>query len=175
MLRGRPRGLRVQALRLGAAQGTVAAMDLRALRISGIVASGALISAAAILAMTGAPAPRSAPAPVTPVSREPDAANPQPTALAISLRGAGPLARAQRLAMAGGRDRTAARRVQRELARQPAFRGLCFQHFSPRGDIVVRSCERGTLSVDWMARLRAMPAVTNVDPVSQLTQDRRGD
>ena len=169
-----PRGLRVLALRVRAARGTVSLMDLRALRLSGIVVSGALIGAAAILAMTGRPAPRPAPAPEAPATAQSPQTS-QPAAFAISLRGEGPLARAQRLAMRGGREAAAARRVERELARQHAFRGLCFRHFSPRGDIVVRICGQGPARVDWLARLRAMPAVTNVDAVSQLTQDRRGD
>ena len=150
-------------------------MDLRALRLSGIVVSGALIGAAAILAMTARPALRPAPAPAAHATNAAPPQRAQPAAFAISLRGEGPLARAQRLAMRGGRDAAAARRVERELARQRAFRGLCFQRFTPRGDIVVRICGQGTASVDWPARLRAMPAVTNVDAVSQLTQDRRGD
>lgn len=154
-------------------------MDLRALRISGIVASGALIGAAAIVAMTGRPGLRPAPASPAPAIAAPaiaaPAPNTQPTAFAISLRGEGPLARAQRLAMSGGRDAAAARRVARELGRQRAFRGLCFQRFTPRGDIVVHICGQGTANVDWPARLRAMPAVTNVDAAGQLTQDRRGD
>ena len=147
-------------------------MDLRALRLSGIVVSGALIGAAAIIAINGRPAIRRPPP--APVSAAP-ATNAPPPAFAISLRGEGPLARAQRLAMSGGRDGAAARRVERELARQRAFRGLCFQRFTPRGDIVVGVCGRGTANVDWGARLRAMPAVTNVDAAGQLTQDQRGD
>jgi hypothetical protein len=149
-------------------------MDLRALRISGIVASGALIGAALILAMTARPAARAPPRPPAPATAAPQPIA-APAAFAISLRGEGPLARAQRLAMSGGRDGAARRRVERELARQRAFRGLCFQQFSARGDIVVRICGQGTTSVDWRARLRAMPAVTNVDAAGQLTQDQRGD
>ena len=160
-------------------------MDLRALRLSGIVVSGALIGAAAILAMSGRPAVRPAPgqhaparlspAPLSPSQSAPPQQRREGAAFAISLRGAGPLARAQRLAMRGGREAQAARRVERELGRQRAFRGLCFQHFTPRGDIVVHICGRQTEGVDWRARLRAMPAVTNVDAASQLTQDQRGD
>jgi hypothetical protein len=147
-------------------------MDLGALRISGIVASGALIGAALILAMTAPPAVRAPPRPPAPASAAPQ---PAPGAFAISLRGKGPLARAQRLAMSGGREAEARRRVERELARQRAFRGLCFSQFSARGDIVVRICGQGTTSIDWRARLLAMPAVTNVDAAGQLTQERRGD
>src|SRR5262249_29712558 len=140
---------------------TFRVMDLGALRISGIVVSGALIGGAALFAMS-ARAPTRSPRPQAPAIaalQQPAA----PAAFAISLRGDGPLARAQRLAMRGSREAAARRRVERELLRQRAFAGLCFDRFTPRGDIVVRACE-GTLRADWQARLRAMPALTNVDP-----------
>lgn len=144
-------------------------MDLRALRMSGIVVSGALIGAATLFAMS-AQAPQRAP----PVQTPPSLAQPnRPIAYAISLRGDGPLARAQRLAMRGGREAAARRRVERALERERAFRGLCFDRFTQRGDIVVRACE-GTARLDWQARLRANPAVTNVDALVQLTQEGRG-
>jgi hypothetical protein len=147
-------------------------MDLRALRISGIIVSGALIGGAALYAMTAPPVTHRAATPHAPALVH--QTNP-PAAFAISLRGDGPLARAQRLAMRGGREASARRQVERELARQSAFRGLCFDHFAPRGDIVLRACNAGTTGADWQARLRTMPAVTNVDALQQLTQDGRGD
>lgn len=147
-------------------------MDLRALRISGIAVSGALIGGAVLFAMSARP-PTSSPPHQAPVAPPVQPAA-QPAAFAISLRGDGPLARAQRLAMRGGHETGARRQVERELARQRAFRGLCFERFTPRGDIVVRTCE-GTVGADWQARLRALPAVTNVDGPSQLAQDERGD
>ena len=147
-------------------------MDLRALRMSGIVVSGALIGGAALFAMSARP-PATRPPPQTPVTA-PVQATARPLAFAISLRGDGPLARAQRLAMRGGRESAARRQVERELARQSAFRGLCFERFTPRGDIVVHTCE-GTADTDWQAQLRTISAVTNVDPIRQTTQDTRGD
>jgi hypothetical protein len=147
-------------------------MNLRALRISGIIASGALIAGAVLIAMTVRPAARPAPpAPNAPAT----APASQPAAFAISLRGDGPLARAQRLAMRGGHDTAARSRAEHELERQRAFRGLCFVRFTPRGDIVVRACDAGTADADWQARLRAIPAVTSVDALRQLTQDGPGD
>ena len=145
-------------------------MDFRALRISGIVASGTLIGGAVLFALTARPPARPTQAPAT----APVQSDAQPAAFAMSLRGDGPLARAQRLAMRGGRETAARRQVERELARQRAFRGLCFERFAPRGDIVVRACE-GTADADWEVQLRAIPAVTNVDPIHQTTQDERGD
>src|SRR5689334_21657423 len=120
-------------------------MDLRALRISGIVVSGALIGGAVLFALTARP-PTSLPPPQAPVTAPVQPAA-QPTAFAISRRGDRPLARAQRLAMRGGREAVVRRQVERELARQRAFRGLCFERFAPRGDIVVRTCE-GTAHAD---------------------------
>ena len=147
-------------------------MDLRALRISGIVVSGALIGGAALFAISSK-APATHPAAQTPVTT-PAPSIARPPSFAISLRGDGPLARAQRLAMRGGREGAARRQVERQLARQRALRGLCFDRFAPRGDIVVHACE-GTADADWQARLRAMPSVTNVDPIHQTPQDTRGD
>ncbi|MBI3439806.1 MAG: hypothetical protein HY054_14360 [Proteobacteria bacterium] len=148
-------------------------MNIRALRISGIIVSGALIGGAVFIAMT-AHVPRqlaptsSGPAPAVIHHTSP------PTAFAVSFRGDGPLARAQRLAMRGGRESTARRQVERALARQRAFRGLCFDHFATRGDVVLRACASAG-GTDWAARLRAVPAVTNVDAASQLPQDGHGD
>ena len=150
-------------------------MVLNALRVSGIAVSGALIAGAVYVAATapartperthqGEPAPNPTPPP----------ASARVDAFAISLRGDGPLARAQRLAMRGGHARIARAQVERALARQHAFRGLCFDRFTPRGELVVRACARATRT-DWSARLRGTPAVANVDPAPQFTQDGRGD
>jgi hypothetical protein len=84
------------------------------------------------------------------------------------------MARAQRLAMRGGHEREARRQVERALARQRAFRGLCFDHFTARGDVVLRACTSAA-GTDWSVRLRTIPAVTNVDAIAQLPQDGRGD
>ncbi|MFZ2029270.1 MAG: hypothetical protein WAU68_03090 [Vitreimonas sp.] len=150
-------------------------MDLNTLRVSGIAVSGALIAGAIYIAST---APRvSNRAPTTPAATVNEAPPPrvssEPRAFAISFRGDGPLARAQRLAMRGGSEQAAQRQVERALARQHAFRGLCFDHFAARGDVVVRACT--PTGTGWVARLRAVPAVTNVDPIAQLTHDGRGD
>ena len=147
-------------------------MDLGALRISGIVVSGALIGGAALFAMT-ARGPMRPARPQTPLIAAVQPAT-APVGFAISLRGNGPLARAQRQAMGGSHESAAQRQVERALRRQRAFAGLCFDRFTVRGDIVVYACE-GTARADWQARLRAMPAVTNVDPIRQLTHDGRGD
>jgi hypothetical protein len=149
-------------------------MDLNTLRVSGIAVSGALIAGAIYVAATAPSVPERtavvAPAPVS-TGLTPAAA---PQVFALSFRGDGPLARAQRLAMRGGHTRVARRQVERALARQRAFSGLCFDHFSPRGDVVIRTCVPGT-ATDWVTRLRTVPAVTNVDAAPQLTQDGRGD
>jgi hypothetical protein len=146
-------------------------MDLNTLRVSGIAVSGALIAGAVYLAST---APRAseqlrvtAPGPAG-ATLPPSVSEPQ--AFAVSFRGDGPLARAQRLAMRGGREQAARRQVERALVRQRAFHGLCFDHFTRRGDVVVRACTPAT-GTDWSARLRAVPAVTNIDATPQLTQD----
>ena len=136
-------------------------MDLNTLRLSGIAVSGALIAGALYIATTAPRAPEP-PRPVAPASAPPPAPAAQPAAFALSFRGDGPLARAQRLAMRGGHESVARRQVERALARQRAFRGLCFDHFTPRGDVVVRDCVQAT-ETDWVARLRAAPAVANVD------------
>jgi hypothetical protein len=143
-------------------------MDISAWRITGIIVSGALVGGAALYAMTAPP--------VAPVRGRtaPAASTPAAVAYAISLRGEGPLARAQRLAMLGGYEAAARRQVERELARQQSFRGLCFERFTPRGDIVLRPCG-GTRGADWQARLRAIAAVSNVDAVSQAAQEGRGE
>jgi hypothetical protein len=149
-------------------------MDLHALRISGIVVSGALIGGAVIIALTARPVAPPRPAPAPPAVTTPVQPASEPAGFAISFRGDGPLARAQRAAMRGDREQVARRQVERALARQRAFRGLCFDHFTARGDVVVRACAP-TTGTDWAARLRAVPAVTNVDPTTQLTHDGRGD
>jgi len=149
-------------------------MDLRALRISGMVVSGALIGGAVIIAMTARPVAPPRPAPAPPPVAAPIQPASEPAGFAVSFRGDGPLARAQRVAMRGGREQLARRQVERALARQRAFRGLCFDHFAARGDVVVRACAP-TAGTDWAARLRAVPAVSNVDPTPQLTHDGAGD
>jgi hypothetical protein len=151
-------------------------MDLSTLRMTGIAVSGALIAGAIYLAST---APRVSvhvrAAPNAPLSATPPAnVSTVPQAFAVSFRGDGPLARAQRRAMRGGREQGARRQVERALARQRAFRGLCFDHFAARGDVVVRACTPAA-GTNWSARLNAVPAVTNVDATPQLTQDGRGD
>jgi hypothetical protein len=151
-------------------------MDLNTLRVSGIAVSGALIAGAIYVASTAPRVSDRAPAapPVAVNEAPPPRVSSEPQAFAVSFRGDGPLARAQRLAMRGGREQAARRQVERALARQHAFRGLCFDHFTPRGDIVVRD-GAGATGTDWQTRLRAVPAVTNVDATTQLTQDGGGD
>lgn len=149
-------------------------MDLNTLRVSGIAVSGVLIAGAIYIASSAPRVSEQARA----TAPEPAILTPRPSilpqAFAVSFRGDGPLARAQRLAMRGGHDHAAQRQVERALARQRAFRGLCFDHFTARGDVVVRACMPAT-GIDWSARLRSMPAVTNVDATAQSTQDGRGD
>jgi hypothetical protein len=147
-------------------------MDLNTLRVSGIAVSGALIAGAIYVASTSPV--RQQPLQIRSVVEVPRAVPLGPQAFAVSFRGDGPLARAQRLAMRGGHERAARRQAERALARQRAFSGLCFDHFTPRGEVVVRTCVPGT-STDWVTRLRTVPAVTNVDAAPQLTQDGRGD
>lgn len=149
-------------------------MDLNTLRTSGIAVSGALIAGAIYIASTAPHVSGRAPAAPASVQAAPAQTSSAPQAWALSLRGDGPLARAQRLAMRGGHARAAQRQAERALARQRAFRGLCFDRFSARGDVVVRACAP-TAGTDWAARLRASPAVTNVDAADQLPQDGHGD
>jgi hypothetical protein len=148
-------------------------MNFGALRIFGIVVSGVLIVGAVFIALTvHAPRPSPTQSPQRPTA-SPEQPN-HPNAFAVSFRGEGPLARAQRLAMRGGHQRAAQRQVERALAHQRAFLGLCFDHFAVRGDVVLHACTRSA-GTDWAARLRAMPAVSNVDVASQLPQDGHGD
>jgi hypothetical protein len=143
-------------------------MGFRALRLSGIALSGALIGGAALFAMSAKPTNQPRPHAPTPVT-----AATQASVFAVSLRGDGPMARAQRLAMRGGQETAAGRQVERQLMRQRAFRGLCFQGFTRRGDIIVRMCREENSGADWQARLRAMPAVTNVEPLDQSAEQGR--
>jgi hypothetical protein len=144
-------------------------MDVNALRTWGIIASSAVIAISIYLAVSApAPAPErgAAPAPA------PQPVPPADAPIAISVRGDGPLARAQRLAMRG-RTVSAARRAEAALARQPAFGGLCFAGFTQRNEIALRPC--GADRAALLARLRAMRAIAHVDPDVQLTHDGGGD
>jgi hypothetical protein len=140
-------------------------MDVNALRTWGIIASSAVIAVSLYIAATAhAPAPPVLPPPAVAHAPAADAL------IAISVRGEGPLARAQRLAMRG-RTALAAHRARAALARQTAFDGLCFAGFTRRNEIALRACGAPSDSAALLTRLRAMPAIANVDAEAQLPHD----
>ncbi|MFT3729293.1 MAG: hypothetical protein QM759_15830 [Terricaulis sp.] len=133
-------------------------MDAMATRGLGIAVSGAMIVAALIVALV-APERRPVTTSTPPVAAAQSSAPAQatqvtsPTKVTVRFRGRGPLARA-----VGAHSE---QRITRELSRQRAFHGLCFDSFAPRG-VVLRACDGGVLQA-WPQRLRAMRAVARVD------------
>lgn len=96
----------------------------------------------------------------------------------VRFQGTGPMARAQALA-ARGQEAQAERAIETQLARQAAFRGLCFDRFTVgAAEVVLRTCaavpqtEHASASARWLARLNAMPGVTYADANAAVTQDR---
>lgn len=147
-------------------------MDVQALRIWGIAASSAIIAVSLAVSAPWRPAVREAAQPMTMLAplRSTDAPSPPtPVAFVVKFRGQGPLARAQALA-ARGHESAAARRVQTQLERQAAFRGLCFDRFTAGGaEVVLRSCsdiavsDRAEFQTRWLALLNDMRAIEYAD------------
>lgn len=159
-------------------------MDANALRTWGIAVGAAALAGALALANlddSAPPGPATAIVPMPPVSSEPQAvfepaqvygpaaASNEPIGFLVRFEGNGPLGRAQALA-ARGRSSQAQRAAEQALARQRAFRGLCFDRFTVGGaEMVLRSCapvaagQRAQLTATWLSRLRDMPAVAYAD------------
>ena len=121
--------------------------DASALRGWGLAASAAAIAAALAISWGS----RAAPAP--PVAKP-------EIGFAVRFRGAGPIARAQARASAGATE-LAALEIARQLQRQGEFAGLCFESFTPAAEVVLRSCAGAGEAGQWLAQLRAMPAVVS--------------
>jgi hypothetical protein len=170
-------------------------MDASLLRSVGItVGAAALAGALAVSQFAQAPAPEriapattlvAPPAPsgttarASPSSEQPvfEPANAEtappstsPLSFLVRFEGSGPLGQAQALAERG-REAEARRTAEAALARQSAFRGLCFDRFTLGGvEMVLRSCapvsagEHARLSADWLARMRALSAVVYAEP-----------
>ena len=161
-------------------------MDANLLRSIGIALGSAALAgalwisqaardSAAVDGPLGITTPQASAAPSPPLVFEPAGAEaPSPDASHVSLlvrfRGSGPLAQAQALAERG-RESEAGRAAAAALSRQSAFRGLCFDRFTVGGaEMVLRSCvpvaagDVAQTSAQWLARLRAMPAVVYAEP-----------
>ncbi|MEZ5957111.1 MAG: hypothetical protein R3C27_07890 [Hyphomonadaceae bacterium] len=157
-------------------EGQAPRMDVNALRISGIVVTGALMAVAlfvAALPQTHAEAQAHAAAALA--QAETSTAS---VGFIVRFRGTGPIARAQAMA-ASGQLQQAQRQVEFQLQRQRAFAGLCFDRFTVGGaEIVLRTCEavaaseRTSVQQRWGARLQAMRAVEYVDANATVTQNR---
>lgn len=150
-------------------------MDVNALRTWGIGVSGALMAAALLIALRPDGAAEAQP---QPVAQSAAAAAPARIGFIVRFRGTGPIARAQAQA-ARGQTAEAQRRVEAQLLRQSAFRGLCFDRFTVGGaEMVLRTCElvaaseRASVQQHWGARLRAMRAVEYIDVNATVTQQR---
>lgn len=171
-------------------------MDVNALRTWGIAASAAAIAALTTFALTARDEPAAEAAQtetqgVAEIAQSASddvvleaadaAASPRGEALGflVRFRGQGPLARAQAEA-AQGQEQVAQRAIETQLARQAAFRGLCFDRFTVgAAEVVLRTCAvvpaaaRARMSQSWLRRLNAMPGVAYADANATVTQDRR--
>lgn len=165
-------------------------LDAKLLRAAGIVVgSAAMTISLVVAALNGHPAPVTDEAPVVARPLPPATpAEPQPVfepaaggeetggqagegnvSFLVRFRGEGPIARAQAQAARG--DQAGARRtIEQALARQSAFRGLCFDRFTVgAAEIVLRACapvpatERERLTARWLARLRRLASVEYAD------------
>jgi hypothetical protein len=158
----------------------LAAMDANALRTSGIIVSGALIAAALAISLQPAPRAEAQPADAQRIELAQTQQRAAPIAFIIRFTGSGPIARAQRQA-ARGQTAEAQRQLQIQLRRQPAFHGLCFDHFTVgAAEVVLRTCaaivpsERNAVQQRWLTQLRGMRAVAYVDVNTTVTQGRTG-
>lgn len=134
---------------------------METLRFWGLVVGSALIAFALWVAALG-PERRAVQATI-PLAAQSGAAS--PISFQVRFRGVGPIARAQAFAEEG-KVAVAQRRIERELARQSAFDGLCFERFNAAGAaIVLQTCEpvaseaRADAASYWLSRLRDMRAI----------------
>lgn len=138
-------------------------MDVNALRLWGIVTSGAVMAAALMIALQPSPPAQAAPQ----VQSETRTA--APLSFVVRFRGGGPIARAQAAAERGSTE-APQHTIEAQLVRQTAFAGLCFDRFTAgAAEVVLRTCEpvaaseQAELSSRWLTRLRAMRAVAYAD------------
>ena len=151
-----------------------------ALRIWGIAVSASLMAVALLLGY-GPNAPADAqPHAQTRFQVAQAPARAEPIVFLVRFTGSGPIARSQRMA-ARGQIADAQHQLQTELRRQDAFRGLCFDHFTVgAAEVVLRTCaaivasEREREQQRWLARLRAIHAVSYVDVNATAAPSRSG-
>ncbi|WP_395645055.1 hypothetical protein [Terricaulis sp.] len=169
-------------------------MDVMALRTWGIAVSAAAIASLVTFAVSACDRPPSQVEEQLPVAQgiaqvaqapsdrdhEPASAAraAAPTSFVVRFQGNGPMARAQAQA-AGGQQTAAQRAIEAQLARQAAFRGLCFDRFTVgAAEVVLRTCtaapppEQAQITARWLARLNAMPGVAYADANATVSQDR---
>ena len=151
-------------------------MNSEVVRISGAIVSALVIAGALFVALRADGAPMAAPVSPPPAHSTSATAPSAPVALAVRFRGDGPIARAQAMA-ARGRERHAALRIARELERQPAFDGLCFDGFTRHAtEVLLRSCgdvadgERARAQTRWLAALNRMRAIEYANPARQMRE-----
>ena len=151
-------------------------MDLNAMRLWGIGASGTVIAVSLMLALQPAPPPRAAPTTVLEVAQ----AQAEPVAFLVRFRGNGPIASAQMRAVRG-QTQEAQRTIEAQLRRQNSFAGLCFDRFTVgAAEIVLRTCdaiaasERAAVQARWLQRLQAMRGVAYADANTTASQGRAG-
>lgn len=161
-------------------------MDAHLLRSVGIAMGAAALAGALAVsrfAPEAAPGALSEPPPAVralaaddpsneaPPAERPDAVAPDAAFVSFLVRfqGAGPLAQSQALAERG-HEAEARRAAEDALARQSAFRGLCFDRFTAGGaEMVLRSCApvaasaQAQATAEWLARLRDMSAIAYAD------------
>jgi hypothetical protein len=151
---------------------------MSASRLWGVAVSAALLAAAlGIVAMGPEAPPASALEDIYHIAQAAPAVA-APVGFIVRFRGDGPIARAQALAARGQMAR-AQRQVEVQLARQSAFRGLCFDRFTVGGaEIVLLSCAevpasaRAAFQTGWLARLNAMRAVDYADANAAVSPER---
>lgn len=151
-------------------------MDVNAMRLWGIGASGAVIAVALMIAF--APGRLAEALPQAPAQLA--QAQAEPVAFLVRFRGNGPIARAQGQA-ARGEVAAAQRIIELQLGRQTGFAGLCFDRFTVgAAEVVLRTCdaiapsERASVQARWLQRLRTMRAVAYADANTTGTQGRAG-
>ena len=151
-------------------------MDLNAMRLWGIGASGTVIAVALMLALQPAPPAQAAPQGVFEVAQ----AEAGPVAFLVRFRGNGPIASAQARAVRGQTEE-AQRTIEAQLRRQNSFAGLCFDRFTlGAAEVVLRTCdaiaasERAAVQARWLQRLQAMRGVAYADANAMASQGRAG-
>jgi uncharacterized protein YfaQ (DUF2300 family) len=151
-------------------------VDLNAMRLWGIGASGTVIAVALMLALQPAPPAQAAPQNAFEVAQ----AQADPVAFLVRFRGNGPIASAQARAVRGQTEE-AQRAIEVQLRRQNSFAGLCFDRFTlGASEVVLRTCdaiaasERAAVQARWLQRLQAMRAVAFADANTTASQGRAG-